>query len=165
MRRLKLTGVDAMEGPLALAGNAVNPLEAVPLQQLQLYVPLTSVATQVDMEAETAAKAVTADVQHFGPSAVKAWAAVQVTGGVPAIVASYNITSITDSGPGLLTITIGTDFSSVNYVSHWTVLNSLAGVVSSYELLRTAGSSEGVSIRAGAADDPDYWSWCGLGDQ
>jgi len=45
----------------------------------------------------------------------KGWANVSVSGGTPTLNADYNVTSITDSGVGLLTVTWETDFSSANY--------------------------------------------------
>jgi hypothetical protein len=45
----------------------------------------------------------------------KGWAQVSVSGGTPTLNADYNVTSITDSGVGELTITWETDFTSANY--------------------------------------------------
>ncbi len=45
----------------------------------------------------------------------KGWANVSVSGGTPTLNADYNVTSITDTGVGLLTVTWETDFSSANY--------------------------------------------------
>jgi len=71
-------------------------------------------ATQADMEAGASLiTSVTPGRQQFHPSACKAWLVAGVTGN---ILASYNINSVTDTGTGVLTITIETDFSSVNYV-------------------------------------------------
>lgn len=36
--------------------------------------------------------------------------------GVPTLAQNYNITSITDTAPGQVTVTIATDFSSANYM-------------------------------------------------
>jgi hypothetical protein len=38
-----------------------------------------------------------------------------VSAGVPTLAQNYNVTSITDTAAGQLTITIATDFSSANY--------------------------------------------------
>ena len=76
------------------------------------------------------ARAVTPGRQHFHPSACKAWLVAGITGN---ILASYNITSLADTGTGILTVTIATDFSSVNYACQvsveatattWTVANA-----------------------------------------
>ena len=45
----------------------------------------------------------------------KGWAQVSVSGGTPTLNADFNVTSITDTGVGLLTVTWETDFSSANY--------------------------------------------------
>ena len=45
----------------------------------------------------------------------KGWGHVSVSGGTPTLNADYNVTSITDSGVGKLTVTWETDFTSANY--------------------------------------------------
>ena len=45
----------------------------------------------------------------------KGWGQVSVSGGTPTLNADYNVTSITDSGVGELTVTWETDFTSANY--------------------------------------------------
>jgi hypothetical protein len=70
-------------------------------------------ATQAEQEAGTStAAAVTPGRQQYHPSAAKAWIKCDAAG---VIQASHNITSITDDGVGLITVTIGTDFSSASY--------------------------------------------------
>ena len=54
----------------------------------------------------------------------KGWANVSVSGGTPTLNADYNVTSITDTGVGLLTVTWETDFSSTNYAVTATVRGS-----------------------------------------
>ncbi|MES0052209.1 hypothetical protein NKJ66_01105 [Mesorhizobium sp. M0078] len=44
------------------------------------------------------------------------WTKCTVSAGVPTNAASFNVTSITDTGPGILTVTIGTDFASANWM-------------------------------------------------
>ena len=51
----------------------------------------------------------------------KGWANVSVSGGTPTLNADYNVTSITDSGPGELTVTWETDFANTNYVVNVTL--------------------------------------------
>lgn len=74
-------------------------------------------ATQTEMEGAAAAnRVVTPGAQHWHASASKAW--VKFTSvGTTAISVSYNITSLTDNGTGVTTISIATDFSSANYCS------------------------------------------------
>lgn len=126
-------------------------------------------ATQANQEAEAAGKVVTSDVQHFGPSAIKAWAYVTVSAGTPTIQASYNITSITDAGVGLITFTIATDFSSVNWVSHITAVNAGATGILAFEVSGsktvTAVQFQAVNASTLAAADPSAWSFTAIGDQ
>ena len=73
-------------------------------------------ATQAEQEAGSATdKLVTPGRQHNHPSAAKHWGYVLVSGGVPTLTSSYNITSITDTATGRMVVTIATDFSSVNW--------------------------------------------------
>lgn len=71
---------------------------------------------QADQETATSTTvAVTPGIQHYHPSAAKVWAYITVSGGTPSLDASYNVTSITDTSAGNVTVTIANDFSSANY--------------------------------------------------
>jgi len=74
-----------------------------------------SAASQAEQETGTeAAKYVAPATQHFHQSAAKCWG--MTTGdATPTLQVSYNITSITDTGVGVLTVTIATDLSTTNY--------------------------------------------------
>ena len=79
-------------------------------------------ATQAEMEAgSSSAVAVTPSVAQYHNSAAKCWIMCNAAG---AIQASYNITSITDTAVGFVTVTIATDFSSANYSSVCSVRNA-----------------------------------------
>lgn len=71
-------------------------------------------ATATEMEAQTAARVVTADVLTRHPTVPKAWAKVNQTG-TQALDASSGVTSITDAGTGLTRVTMTVAMSSVNY--------------------------------------------------
>ena len=72
-----------------------------------------AIATQADMESGSSLTSfVTPGRQHFHPSAAKCWLVCGVAGN---ILGSYNITSIADTGTGVVTITIATDFSGTTY--------------------------------------------------
>jgi hypothetical protein len=74
-----------------------------------------SAASQAEMEAGSSTTvAVTPGRQQYHPSAAKFWIKFNGTG-TPAINASYNFTSITDSGTGYYELYIATDFSSGSY--------------------------------------------------
>lgn len=62
-------------------------------------------------------------IRHH-PGAAKVWGIVTYSGGTPTLQASHNVTSITDTAEGRLTVTIADDFSSALYV---VVGNSEAG--------------------------------------
>lgn len=70
-----------------------------------------AIATQAQQETGTSViNAVSPGRQHYHPSAAKFWVMWNGTG--TTILASYNVTSITNSGTGDEVVTIATDFSS-----------------------------------------------------
>lgn len=73
-------------------------------------------ATQAEMEAATSTTtAVSPGREQYHPGVCKMWAAISVSGGTPSLDASHNVTSITDTSAGNVTVTIATDFSSAAY--------------------------------------------------
>lgn len=83
----------------------------------------------VQSEQETGSSttlAVTPGRQHFHPSAAKAWVQFNSAG---TVAASYNITSVTDSGTGGWTVNIATDFSSASYGVATSVENSTTRIM------------------------------------
>lgn len=69
-------------------------------------------ATQAELEsASSVLKYSTPGRQQHHPGHPKAWLSCDSAGNINA---SYNITSITDTGTGTVTVTIATDFSSAN---------------------------------------------------
>lgn len=104
------------------------------------------------------------------------WAYVTVSGGTPTLAASFNVTSITDTGPGLLTVTIATDFATANWacavnveraVTALTVANLQFGAV------RNAGIASGTIlvecwnavVITATQVDPASWHVIGYGAQ
>ena len=70
-------------------------------------------ATQAEMEAGSSTTAyVTPGRTHNHPGVAKVWC---VWGADAAIDDSYNVASITDTGPGDWTVVVDTDFSSINW--------------------------------------------------
>ena len=119
---------------------------------------------------------VTPGTQHFHDSAAKFWTRSNVTAGVPATPGndSYNVTSITDTALGVMTVTIATDFSSANWCSlmmleravttsgaaDWRIMTVRASTIA-------AGSCAYESANEAAppsADDPQSWHCVGFGD-
>jgi hypothetical protein len=84
-------------------------------------------ATQADQEAGTdVTVAVTPGSQHFHPSAAKFWCYTNGAG-TPVIGVSYNVTSIADTGTGLMTVTLANDFSSSQWCGVSTLLANGTG--------------------------------------
>jgi len=74
---------------------------------------IPSAASQADQETGSSTTTfVSPGRQQYHASACKAWIRCDVSG---TINGSYNVTSITDTATGKVTVTIGTDFSTTNY--------------------------------------------------
>ena len=135
-------------------------------------------ASQADMEAGTSTTTVvTPGRQHFHPGMAKF---VCMTTGTTTPASqtppAYNLTSITDTGVGRLTVTIGNDFSSANWCCQCsgmgisTTLTAVANVQTFY--VRTSTLAAGtVEINArdatattNALADPAGYFVCGWGD-
>lgn len=130
--------------------------------------PADGLASQADQETGTSTTTyVSPGRQQFHPSAVKLWGYATVSGGTPTLQSpSYNITSITDTAVGRLTVTIATDFSSANYAM---VAQCMGGVyaTSNTTAEHLAGSFE-VQARTGntaALTDPFAYEFAAFGDQ
>jgi hypothetical protein len=91
-------------------------------QSIKAYVDASvsagfTAASQAEQEAGSSTTVgTTPGRQHFHPSAAKAWGYVTVSAGTPTLAASYNISGITDTAVGVLTVDLTTGFSSSNYV-------------------------------------------------
>lgn len=139
-----------------------------------LYPSVGNAATQAEMEAGTATnKYVTPQGVNWHPGVAKFWVKAGVTGN---ILASWNVTSLTDNGTGDITVTIGTDFSSVDWCAMVAVEMTATtyGVANTREPhIRSAGQAAG-TLRCDCVDntattslikDPTAWHISGLGDQ
>lgn len=117
-------------------------------------------ASQAEMEAATNnTQVVTSLNTKWHPGVAKAWIMCDTAG---AIQASHNITSITDTGTGLVTITIATDFSSVNYCVTCSIVGNLTCSVDSLAV----GSFIGRSYLPGTGySDPTNYFFACFGDQ
>jgi hypothetical protein len=138
-----------------------------------VYPSTGNAASQSDQETGTStSKYVSPGVQQYHPSAAKFW----VKAGVAAdIAASYNITSLTDTGTGIVGITIAADFSSSAYcavcaveasATTWAVANTrevhirnatLAAGTLSLDCVDNTGTTSLVK-------DPSSWHCVGFGD-
>lgn len=124
-------------------------------------------AVQADQETGTStAVFVNPGVQHFHLSAAKCWGYATVAAGTPSLDASYNVTSITDTATGRLTVTIGNDFSTALYVC---VQSGDDGAGSEPKIFnnnaRAAGTIELRCLHVNKAlNDPTAWDWALFGD-
>jgi hypothetical protein len=104
------------------------------------------------------------------------WAMVTVSAGTPTLQSSYNITSITDTGTGLLTVTIATDFTSANWCCQVAVERASTALTVAnlrYAAIRNAGLAagtilvecfDGTAVTANQVD-PASWHVSGFGVQ
>ena len=126
-------------------------------------------ATQAQQETGTSTTIpVTPGVQHYHLSACKAWCYVTVSGGVPTLTSpSYNVSSITDTGVGLLTVNLTTSFSSVNYS---TVATPEGTGATGFHATCSAKATGSVVVRSygegapGGLSDPTAYSLACFGD-
>lgn len=104
--------------------------------------------------------------QHgvYRDSAAKAWAKVNVAAGTPSIGASYNVTSVTDTGVGQLTVTWDRDFASTNYACI-PAGDNVGAFTSAAGAGLAAGSVLLYAASAGALADPVSWSVVAYGAQ
>ena len=134
---------------------------------------LMPIATQAEVEAETASKAVPADKVKNSPGVAKAWVRFNVSGGAPSIVASYNVTSITDNGVGDFTVNFTTAFSSANYVGVITTAGSTSAASDNMFAAQLKGTAPTASAfrfgcyrsNVGDLNDPDRVFVIFYGDQ
>jgi hypothetical protein len=137
--------------------------------------PVTGIAVASQGEMESASSvivAVTPGRQHFHPGHPKCFCKCGITGND---LGSYNITSITDTGAGIATVNVATDFSG----SNWTCVataerTSTALTVGSLKFINIRFSTQtagvvGLEIYDGTAttavqEDPTAYHMVGLGD-
>jgi hypothetical protein len=128
--------------------------------------------SQAEVEAEVTTRPLRPGDAKWHPGVAKCWGKVGIAGG--ALDASYNIASVTDGGVGLVTFTIGTDFSSANWAFSVGIENIDASIDASTDvqivftglagqaagtLAMVCGNASGV-----AAVDPTKWHMIGFGD-
>jgi len=118
-------------------------------------------ATQAIQEAaSSAAYAVSPAVQHFHPSAVKFFVSAGADGSTAI---TYNVTSITDAGVGLLDVTIANDFSTTNWVP-WGLPIAAINIIGRAQSIAAGSCSLQYKDYAGTLADPDRFNVGGFGD-
>ena len=124
-------------------------------------------ATQAQMEAASSNTVFATPLNtNFSPGVAKAWLKCDAAG---AIQVSHNITSITDTATGQVTVTLNTDFSSADYVILCTAESSTGAprfLQSSSGTPPTAGAFliQSFNVAGSTADSTNYYAAC-FGDQ
>lgn len=114
-------GANTFTGAQTLPGDAANPLEAVPKQQLDSRTLLASGAEAV--AGTDASKLLTPSTLRSGLNssgaapvfAARAWVNFDASSGTPVIRGSGNVSGVTRNGPGDYTITFSSPMPDANY--------------------------------------------------
>lgn len=123
---------------------------------------IIEIAIQSEMETATdTTRAVVPGRQHFHPGSAKAWACVGVTGN---ILASYNVSSVTDLAAGRLQVDWNTDFSTANYSAVAMTVDNASADNSTSMFAQTAGSFSAWHWRNTGEADPGTWNVVAFGD-
>lgn len=131
----------------------------------------TTAATQAQQEAASSTTVfVTPGRQQFHPSAAKAWACWNGTGTL-SVLASYNVTSVTDGGTGLYTPNVTTAFSSANHAPQFTIHDNGGGAGTPFSHVVSVVPGTGTGGRVSVYDiggtlrDSAFVTYCDFGDQ
>lgn len=137
-------------------------------------------ATQAELETGSATNVyVSPGLQQYHPSAAKFWAKVA---GAGTLTSSYNVTSVTDTGTGNLTVNIATDFSTADWACLVTIAatpditgpgytNRIAHVTAqaagtvTVQCLSFTISDTGLAAQNASNSDPTTYFVAGFGDQ
>jgi len=94
--------------------------------------------------------------------AAKFW--LVAAGAGTSIISSFNVTSVTDTGPGDLAVTIATDFSTANWSG---AVSTVSAETTSrcYYSAKAAGTCSVFNFNGGSKGDPTNYSLVGFGDQ
>lgn len=164
-----------ISGDVTITGGGGSAVHTFPGSTDTLMGQTTNLAAQSDQETGTSTTTyVSPGRQQFHPSAAKFWA--DIVGAGTSINASYNVTSITDTGAGDVAITIATDFSSANYAVVASVErnNSTTTVTSDKKVVIKSGTQAAGSVSLQCWDstatnnvieDPSSYYVVGFGDQ
>jgi len=162
---------DTSLAPLAsptFTGTPAAPTAAEDTNTTQLATTafvLAQAASQAQMEAASSTtQFATAGNTNWHPGVAKFWLTCDALG---TINVSHNMTSITDNGAGDLTVTIATDFSSVNYPVLATPYSDVALYIfiDKDPTTQAAGAFRATCYNGAAAADPTSWYFVGFGDQ
>jgi hypothetical protein len=160
------TGLSVANG----SGVSGNPTVTIDPAAVVAAGGVPALATQADQETATSTTTFVSPArQHFHPSAAKCWARVTVSGGAPTLQENYNITSISDTGTGRLTITIATDFSGAGWCALSSTMFDYGSNQMTSAVQNTTMAAGSVEIDSGFTGtgrvDPNAWYFVGFGDQ
>lgn len=130
-----------------------------------LTIGVATGASQSDQETGTSTTTVvTPGRQQYHPSAAKVWLQVGTTGNIQA---SYNVTSVTDTGIGVATPVYTTNFSAATYAAITGALSADAGAGTSFvSAITTSGCTiQNENSANGGAVDPTFFMLVCFGDQ
>lgn len=156
------SSVDTAADVLAIVDTSVTTTKKIVVDELRVAL---GIATQAQQETGTSLVVnVTPGTQQFHQSSLKGWGLFNTVGGV---IASFNVTSISDAGTGIVDVTWGTDFSSASYVVGGTAQDDNGKMVTvNNSSAPTAGTTRFVCFNtAGAASDPNLYHVWAAGDQ
>lgn len=136
-------------------------------------------ATQAEQEAGGGSsnyQVVTPAFQQYHDSAAKAWMKTTVAAGTPTLIDSYNTSSIADTGTGVLTWNIDTNFSTADWACHVSSereSTALAVANDRKTNVQFGGQAAGSCILecfdstavTNVVKDPTAWHAVGFGDQ
>lgn len=162
------TGVALLSsGNLADLASAATAFTNIKQAASDTATGVLEIAVQSEMETPSSTTlAVTPARQHFHPGHPKFWVRANVTGGVPAIANSYNVTSVTDTGVGQMTTNIATDFSSADWCAQTSNFFNGFGLISQIGAMAAGTIQADAIVRSnGNLSDPDAWNVSGMGDQ
>lgn len=125
---------------------------------------IISAATQAQMEAASSLTVpVTPGRQQFHPSAAKGWCKCDSAGNNSA---SYNVTSVSDTGTGQATVTWDVDFSSSQYCVVASIEIASSGYLSSVANATAVGATTVQCFNPGVGRvDPSNYFVVAFGDQ
>lgn len=165
------TGVSSAVGVTQTAGD--NSTRLATTAYVATAVAATAVpvaATQADQETSTSVTTfVSPGRQQYHPSATKAW--VNYNGSTPAVLASYNVSSVTRNATGDYTVNFTVAFSSANYVGLPSAGQGVAGAAGYFSFGPTSANPTASAWRfitttfAGGAVNPPFVSAAFWGDQ
>lgn len=153
----------------AFTGTPTAPTAAEDTNTTQLATTafvLAQAASQAQMEAASSlTQFATAGNTNWHPGVAKCWLKCDAAGSISV---SHNITSIADTGTGVVTVTIATDFSSANFTP---VASASSSGAANKNISVSSEIASGTSIvlkawnKSDAAADPTAYFFAAFGDQ